>query len=219
MDENEIKAKLDQLAEFLANRARVEAEKAALLEDTKVPEYIQAIVKAGSQRIAELYGATPEMAKQAEEEKAALDAIVVPEEIKAQLAAIDAQREAVRKDGETKCAAVRAAIEAEKAVIQAEIDAQTKSVFDAIESRKREIEAEFAGKSEAADANIKALEAKIKAAVKEFGLTVKGKFMMATYSDGRKSWDAKRLDKYTLDHPDIKDCYTVGEPVIAIKAI
>jgi hypothetical protein len=219
MDEFEIKALLDQLADFREQRSKVTAEKAALLEDTKVPEYIQAIVKAGSQRIASLYGATPEMATLDQEEKAALDAIVVPEEIKAQLAAIDAQREAVRKDGEAKRAAIRAEIKTKEMAIQAEIDAQTKGVFDAIVVRTREIEAEFAGKTEAADANIAELEKQIKAAVKAFGLTVKGKSMMATYSDGRKSWDAKRLDKYTLDHPDIRDCYTVGEPVIAIKAI
>ena len=220
MSETEIKSLLDKLAEFHAQRSKVETEKAALLEDTKVPEYVQAIVKAGSQRISELYGANPDVHAAIDaEERAALDAIVIPEEIKAQLAAIDEQRKTASAKAEAARAAIRATIEAQKATIQAEIDAQTKSVFDALEARKRDIEAEFAGKTDAADANIKALEKEIKQAVSAFGKTVKGSAMMATYSDGWKSWNQSRLELYTQTHPDIQECYSVGAPVIAIKRI
>ena len=219
MDEIEIKKLLDDLADYQVHRDLLESDKRTLLDQNEVPADVQAIVKAGSQRIAELYADSPDQAIIDAEEKAALDAIVVPEEIKAQLAAIDELRKAAKNKAEEARAAIRAGIEAKKNAIQAEIEQQTAGVYTALTQRKAEIEAEFSGKAEAVDENIKKLTEEIKAEVKAIGYTVKSDHFQAVYTKAKKTWIPQRLEAYTEHHPDIKDCYTVGDPSVALKRI
>lgn len=220
MDEQEIKTKLNALADYQAHRDLLEADKRALLEEVKVPDEVQAIVSAGMKRMSEAeMSFIPAINALIETEKADLAAIVVPEEIKAALAEIDRKRDEVSKAKEEKSAEIRKQIQVARAQIQAEVEAATQGVYTALQQRKAEIEAEFAGKAGAVDENIKKLTEEIKKDIAVFGLTVKGQFLMGTYGEGRKTWIPKRLDKYTETHPDIKECYTVGEPIVTIRRI
>jgi hypothetical protein len=110
-------------------------------------------------------------------------------------------------------------IQAEKSAIRAEVEAQTRGVYDAIAQRKAEIEAEFLGKTEAVDENIAALEKEVKEAVKSIGFTVASAHYQAVFTKGKKSWINQRLEKYTETHPDIKECYTVGDPSVALRRL
>jgi hypothetical protein len=110
--------------------------------------------------------------------------------------------------------------------IQLSTQEQTQSVFDAVESRKRDIEAEFGDKLKQAQVLIDQLNAEIKSGVKELKFSVigehtdgHGKRRQAVFTKGKKTWKPDRLDAYTDTHPEIKDCYTVGDPSVAIKAI
>jgi len=74
-------------------------------------------------------------------------------------------------------------------------------------------------KWEASNKNIADLEKTIRDEVKLIKFTVKGKYYRAEYGKPRKSWIADRLEAYTETHPDIKSCYTEGDPSVAIKRI
>lgn len=87
-----------------------------------------------------------------------------------------------------------------------------------IKAELDEIEAEFAPMTEAAQANIAALESEIKESVIFNGTTVKGEFLMAVYSKPRASWDTKGLDGYAVAHPEIKSFQSFGKPSVAIRA-
>ena len=220
MNESEIKTKLDQLSDFQAHRDLLEADKHALLEDVRVPDEVQAIVSAGMKQASEVFASfTPEVEASIAQEKAELDAIVVPEEIKAALAEIDAKRAAVSRRYREQDEQRREKIAAQQSAIRARVEVETQGVYTALSIRRAEIEAEFAGKADAVDDNIAALEKEIRDAVKAIGFTVAGEHYQAVYSKGKKSWIPQRLEKYTDDHPDIKDCYTVGDPSVALKRI
>ena len=242
MTEQEIVAKLDLLDEFQRKRDLVEFEKRKLLDDTKVPEDVQSLVASGLKAMAEadeMFAPELETCERdcAEDvrliEQALgieLAAIVVPPEVQAILAEIDAKRKAAQTDAEAKRAEARAERERVRNAIQIRISAmkdnikestreQTQAVFDAIEARKHDIEIEFAGKTSAADANIEALKKEIEDAVKQIKFTVRGQFYRAEYGKPRKSWIADRLEAYTESHPDIKGCYTEGSGSCSIKRI
>jgi hypothetical protein len=220
MTELEIKQKLDTLAEYQSHRDLLDADKRNLLEEVKVPDEVQAIVSAGMKQIGEVEMSFIPLLKEYEEEAdAQLMKIVIPDEIKTALMELDRKRKAVQDEQQAKNADVRAKIQAAKATIQTEVDAATQGVYTALAARKAEIEAEFSGKAEAADENIKKLTAEIKAAVAKIGFTVKGEYLRAEWGKGKNTWIPQRLDKYTETHPDIKDCYTVGDPNVSIKRI
>jgi hypothetical protein len=218
MTELETKAKLDQLSDFQAHRDLLDSDKRTLLEDVKVPEEVQAIVSAGMKRMIEA-AVDPEADAFNAAIEAELLAVVIPEEIKVQLTEIDRTRAAImEKKRRFDFDAVRR-YDAQKRTIQSEIEAQTAGVYAAIATRKAEIEAEFAGKSEAVDENIRKLTEEIKADIKTLGVSVKGTHLRAEFTKPKKSWIPQLLDAYTEDHPDIKDCYTLGESSVAIKRI
>lgn len=220
MDELEIKQKLDRLAEYQARRDLMEIDKRALLDDVKVPDEIQAVVSSGMKKLSEVDGSFSEARKALQEEiDERLAMVFIPEEIKQALAEIDRKRKEILDDKIERENEFSNEIRIRKEKIQIEVDVATKDVYSDIAIRKNEIEAEFVGKSEAVDENIRKLEEEIKVAVKKIGFTVKGNYRRAEFTKGKKSWIPQRLDKYTEDHPDIKDCYTVGEPSVAIKRI
>jgi hypothetical protein len=218
MTELETKAKLDQLADFQAHRDLLDSDKRALLEDVKVPEEVQTIVSAGMKRISQVV-IDPEADAFNTQIETELLAIVVPEEIKAQLAEIDRTRAAIMEKKRRHDFDASRRFEAQKIAIQAEIEAQTADVYKAIAQRKAEIEAEFAGKADAVDENIRKLTEEIKDEVKVLKFTVKGTHLRAEFTKPKKSWIPQRLDAYTENHPDIKDCYTLGETSVTIKRI
>lgn len=79
------------------------------------------------------------------------------------------------------------------------------------------IEAEFSPLSAAVDANITALEAKVKGEVLKIGETVKGTHLMAVYNKPRVSWNTDKLEGLALAIPKILDAREVGKPSVTIR--
>jgi len=254
MNENDIITMLNKLAEFEDDRDAIEEEKRALLDDVKIPEEVEAIVKDGMNQVNEIgkeyaskiaavyaeqntnpFSAALEILRTKAHDK--LNLIVIPEEIKAALAEIDRQRAEVTnalRDEEEKIKhkldalavsanarinALEDQAEAEKENARLEVEAQTKQVYTDIAQRKADIEAEFAGDRQAVDANIEKLKAEIKDATKEIGYTVQGSAYQAVYVKGRKTWNTKRLDVYVSKHPELEECFDVGDPSITIRKV
>ena len=57
----------------------------------------------------------------------------------------------------------------------------------------------------------------IKAITITVGDTVSGTHLMAVYSKGRDSWDAKALMRLAKDHPAIWEAHKQGEPSVSIR--
>jgi hypothetical protein len=208
MNAEQIKEKLDRLAEFYAQKDSIEANKRAMLDEVKIPAEVERVMRDGMQRMQALDSEFPVKAKSIHEEVTAkLAEIEVPEEVKALLAEIDRQRALVYSWQSGKEAEIRESIHARKAAIQAETEAETRAVYDDVYQRKQEIADEFADKEKVAAENIAKLEAEIRAdviarAAKKLeedleadDLSVKNGLFHAVYSRGRITWDAKRLDK------------------------
>jgi hypothetical protein len=218
MNEPEIIGKLSQLTDFQAHRDLIDADKRALLEEVKIPAEVEAVIASGMKQITEIEKSfEPKRQEVDSEVNTQLEKIVVPEEVKTILAEIDRQRNLANAYRTVKQAEITEKVQAKIAEIQAEIQANTKDVYAAIAQRKAEIEAEFSGKREAVDENIAKLEKEIKEAVKIIGYTVESEHYQAVYSKPKKSWIPQRLEKYTETHPDIKECYTVGDPSVALR--
>jgi hypothetical protein len=216
----DIKEKLDRLYEFQAQRNLIELDKRALLDEVKVPAEVEEVVRVGMEKLDKVAGEflprKTEFDKQCDAE---YEAIEIPEEIKATLAEVDKKRASIMAKKRDYDMEIGRLIDDKRKEIQAEIEAQTIDVYAAITRRKDEIEAEFAGKADAVDENIKKLTEEIKTDVKGLHYTVTGAHLQARYTKGKKNWIQQRLDAYTETHPDIKDCYTVGEPSVAIYPI
>jgi hypothetical protein len=88
-----------------------------------------------------------------------------------------------------------------------------------VKARMAEIETEFADKASAAQENINALTAQIKAAVLANGASVKGSFLHAVYAKGRVSWDGKKLDGMMSLIPALADARKEGEPSVSFRAV
>ena len=216
--EEYIKEKLDQLTEFESQRDLIEIKKRDLLDEVKIPAEVEAIMADGMKRMNEVDNSfQPVMRAKREKVQAALAMVVIPDEIKAQLAEIDRQRNLILEEDAKVMATIREQIDNARLELSAEINAQTQQVYADIAKRKSDIEAEFAGSRRAVDENIEKLKSEIKAATKEIGYTVDGTNYQAIYVKGKKTWNSKRLDVYVERNPEIKSCYDVGEPSVTIR--
>ena len=223
----------------LLDDVKIPAEIEALVSDgmrrvVEVDAEILATANAGRENLnAELAAAVvPDELKDAlaevERQRAA---IVVPDELKAVLAGIERMRADVIARIVAHDRLIAEAITDRKKELQEEIQAQTRDVYAQVARRKQEIEIEFSGKANDADENIKKLEAEIKDAVKKYAaekleanpkckdLSIKGTYYHAVYVKARKTWIPAKLDDYTENHPDIKNCFTLGDPSITIRPI
>lgn len=95
---------------------------------------------------------------------------------------------------------------ARKAAIPAEVQAE----LDAIE-------AEFQSKKDAAEANVVELRDRIDPLVLEHGASVKGERMTAVYMKPRITWDAKALDGYAINHPELFAFRKEGKPTVTVR--
>jgi len=216
--EEYIKEKLDQLTEFESQRDLIEIKKRDLLDEVKIPAEVEAIMADGLKRINEVdNNFQPVMRAQREKVQAALAMVVIPDEIKAQLAEIDRQRNLILEEDAKVMATIREQIDNARLKLNAEVQAKTHQVYADVANRKAEIEAEFAGSRQAVDENIEKLKSEIKAATKEIGYTVDGAHYQAIFVKGKKTWNAKRLDVYVERNPEIKSCYDVGDPSVTIR--
>lgn len=249
MDEADVKEMLDRLADIEAHLDQMQIQKLTLLNEVTVPEDVQSLVASGMKAMADteaMFASELQMYKDEAEkeielineaEGIVLSEIVIPPEVQAILAEIDAKRKTAKMDADNqrtkimiehqnKETEIDNRIAVMKNKIQMSTQEQTKAVFDAVEARKNDIEAEFGDQVKQAQALIDQLNAEIKMGVKELKFTVigehtdgHGKRRQAVFTKGRKSWIQQRLDAYSDVHPEIKDCYTVGDPSVAIKAV
>jgi len=81
------------------------------------------------------------------------------------------------------------------------------------------IDLEYAPMIEEAEAQCAALEQQVKAEVLAHGATVKGARVQAVYIKGRVTWDAKALDGYAMDHPELFAFRKEGAPSVSIRAV
>lgn len=249
MSEHEVVEKLNRLADIESELDRMQIQKLTLLNEVTVPADVQSLVASGMKAMAEaeeMFASELEtyrdeayrrLSAAEVDAQTKLSAIVIPPEIQEILAGIDAKRSAVEDEHDKQIAEIGAErqrketeiqnrIAAMKDKIQSSTQEQTQSVFDAVESRKQDIEAEFGDKLQQAQELINQLNAEIKAGVKELKFSVigehtdgHGKRRQAVFTKGKKSWKPDRLEAYTENHPEIKDCYTVGDPSVAIKVV
>lgn len=242
----DVKEKLDLLAEFHSKRDSLELEKRELLNEIQVPVEVEKIVNDGMAKIAAIDEGIRSGAK---EYDAKIDAriaeIVVPQEYKDALDALDKQRaEIVSKMGEVE--AQKRAIRNEQAEFHAamfdksaelkqtlreHIELQTRDVYKQLDQRKAEIEAEFSGKAEDVATNISKLENEIKDDLKKEAaeklekdpkakdLSVKGKYFHAVYVRGRVTWNTDKMDAWVIDHPFLKEARKEGDPSITIRKV
>ena len=82
-----------------------------------------------------------------------------------------------------------------------------------------EIDAEHEDALNAAEKAYAAAEKAAKDAVAEHGESVKGQFLQAVWSKPRVTWDAKALDGYALNHPELFAFRKEGAPTVSIRAI
>ena len=81
------------------------------------------------------------------------------------------------------------------------------------------IDLEYAPMIEEAEARYAALEQQVKTEVLAHGATVKGAHVQAVYIKGRVTWDAKALDGYAMDHPELFVFRKEGPPSVSIRAV
>lgn len=74
------------------------------------------------------------------------------------------------------------------------------------------------GVCEEIDSTIQAAQQDIKAAVVEFGKSIKSARLHAVWSKPRVRWDSKALDGYALNHPELFAFRTEGKPSCSIRA-
>lgn len=63
------------------------------------------------------------------------------------------------------------------------------------------------------------LTTQIKEVVIRNGVSVKGKYLRAIYSKGRKTWDTKAMEGSALAHPEINKFKKTGQPSISIREV
>lgn len=104
----------------------------------------------------------------------------------------------------------------------ARIDYQTarnKLIPPEIQNALADMEAEFTLRDAAIALNIEELEKEIKQVVLAHGASVKGAHVHAVWSKPRVNWDARGLDRYAAQHPDVLVFRSEGEPSVALRKI
>ena len=65
---------------------------------------------------------------------------------------------------------------------------------------------------------IEMLETQIKKDVLEYGHSVSGGHMTASWVNGRQTWDSKKLSELAEKYPEINDCRKFGNPSVAFRS-
>jgi hypothetical protein len=90
---------------------------------------------------------------------------------------------------------------------------------DDIRAALAAMDAEFTMRDAAIALNIEELEKEIKHLVLAHGASVKGMHVHAVWSKPRLNWDAKGLDRYAAQHPDVLVFRSEGEASVALRKI
>jgi len=70
---------------------------------------------------------------------------------------------------------------------------------------------------DAVTTNIEELEAAVRKAVLNLGMSVRGCHLQAVWNKGRVSWNTKALEGYALAHPEVEALRNVGDPSVSIR--
>ena len=105
-------------------------------------------------------------------------------------------------------------------LLQADVAAlKDKAVPAEVKLALAEIDAEHEDALNAAAEAYAAAEKAAKDAIAEHGESVKGQFLQAVWGKPRVTWDAKALDGYALNHPELFAFRKEGAPTVSIRAI
>ena len=88
-----------------------------------------------------------------------------------------------------------------------------------VQAQIDEINADYEATEQEVSNAIIEMEALVKHEVLELGATVKGYNLMAVWSKGRVSWDAKKLDGMMALIPALKEARKEGEPTVSIRKV
>ena len=216
--EIEIQDKLNKLAEFTAEKEFLKINEKKLIDEIVVSDNVIQINRSGNQKLQELDQTFNQSVDALKQDAAAkLELIVIPDEIKHALELIDLQRKKIRDVLDQDIRKIGDQIRELKSQAIKEMEIGTKDAYAEVERKKADIKTEFAASIQSAASNIETLTAEIKKDVAEFGETVSSDRILAVYVKPKKTWIPKRLDEYVEKHPEIKDCYDLGDPSVSIK--
>jgi hypothetical protein len=98
--------------------------------------------------------------------------------------------------------------EAIDAVLPAKIRQKIAAIKERYGSQAREI-----------DARVSEVTTQIRVEVLSLERSVKGQRLHAVYSQGRRSWDADKLDGYAVANPEILAFRSEGDPSVSVRKI
>lgn len=97
--------------------------------------------------------------------------------------------------------------------------ARAKLIPEEIRASLADLEVEFTMRDAAIALNIEELEKEIKQLVLAHRASVKGTHLHAVWSKPRVNWDAKGLDRYAAQHPDVLVFRSEGETSVALRKV
>lgn len=110
-----------------------------------------------------------------------------------------------------------ASLQASAAVLRLDYRDRRAEILSAIQPQLDDLDRELKPGLEAADLKEAQLQDEIKALVIGQGESVKGAKLHAVYAPGRVTWDTKRLDGFSLAHPELASFRKVGAPSVTIR--
>jgi hypothetical protein len=212
---------LDQYADFQSQIDLLTMDQKKLLDEVKIPDEIQAISDQADYNKGEVLRNYWENVHALENKKAeVLRNITVPPEIQEALNKVLEQREDVTREYNEELQKLEEARALKLATVDHDFMPKVQEVYRQVDQRKQEIALEFAGKVQAAQKNLKDLEARIRAETIKVKETVRGKMFRCEYTPGRDGgWDGKKLVNLAVKYREILDAKKPdGEPYTSIKA-
>jgi hypothetical protein len=97
--------------------------------------------------------------------------------------------------------------------------ARAKLIPEEIKASLADLEVEFTMRDAAIAMNIEELEREIKQLVLAHHASAKGTHLHAVWSKPRVNWDAKGLDRYAAQHPDVLVFRSEGDASVALRKI
>lgn len=88
---------------------------------------------------------------------------------------------------------------------------------EAVKAQIAEIEAKY-DDTELTE-KITRLENEIREEVLNFGSSVRGRYLVATFSKGRTSWNTEALEGVLVAYPELEKFRTVGKPSISLRKV
>lgn len=223
MDEHELKAKLDMLADMQAQIDLLEMQKRDLLNAVEIPAEVLAAQEEANKARQKADADALAIQKEIRATTELLIAEIVEPELPAEyieaMAAARAQRDDIQSQAQSRYEQLAKKQAEIKAKIDADLQARVGDIFAQVERRKMEIDAEFSGKAEAARENMDKLTNTIKDEVAQIGHSVKGDYYHAVYVKGRVTWNTDMLDGMIAVIPQLAKARKEGKPSVTLRRI